>query len=48
MIAIINGVEYTEGEALDIKGYLLKSVSPTRVVIENSANRTLLNVPLQE
>ena len=48
MIAIINGVEYTEGETLDIKGYLLKSVSPTRVVIENSANRTLLNVPLQE
>ena len=47
-IAIINGIEYTEGEALDIKGYMLKTVSPTRIVIENLANRTLLNVPLQE
>ena len=47
-IAIINGVEYTEGEALDIKGYVLKTVSPTRVVIENLANSSSLNVPLQE
>jgi type II secretory pathway component PulC len=47
-IAIINGVEYTEGEALDIKGFVLKSVSPTRVVIENRGTRALLNVPLQE
>jgi hypothetical protein len=47
-IAIINGIEYTEGEALDIKGYALKTVSPTRVVIENLANGALLNVPLQD
>jgi type II secretory pathway component PulC len=47
-IAIINGVEYTEGEALDIKGFVLKSVSPTRVVIENRGTRALLNVTLQE
>ena len=32
-MAIINGVEYREGEALDIKGFVLKTVSPTRVVI---------------
>lgn len=47
-IAIINGVEYTEGEALDTKGFVLKSVSPTRVVIENRGTRALLNVTLQE
>ena len=47
-IAIINGSEYTEGEALDAKGFVLKSVSPTQVVIENSATRALLNIPLQE
>jgi hypothetical protein len=47
-IAIINGVEYTEGEALDIKGFVLKTVSPTKVVIENRGTRALLNVPLQE
>jgi len=47
-MAIINGVEYREGEALDIKGFVLKTVSPTRVAIENRATMTLLNVPMQE
>lgn len=47
-IAIINGAEYAEGEALDAKGFVLKSVSPTQVVIENSGTRALLNIPLQE
>jgi hypothetical protein len=47
-MAIINGEEYREGEALDTKGFILKTVSPTRVVIENRATRKLLNVPLQE
>jgi hypothetical protein len=47
-IALINGVEYGEGEALDAKGFVLKSVSPTQVVIENRETRALLNIPLQE
>jgi hypothetical protein len=47
-MAIINGEEYGEGEALDVKGFILKTVSPTRVVIENRATRKLLDVPLQE
>jgi hypothetical protein len=47
-MAIINGEEYGEGEALDIKGFILKTVSPTGIVIENRATRKLLNVPLQE
>jgi hypothetical protein len=47
-MAIINGVEYPEGENLDIKGYVLKSVSPAGVVIENRGIGATVNVPLQE
>jgi type II secretory pathway component PulC len=47
-MAIINGSEYPEGENLDIKGYVLRSVSPTGVVIENRGIGATLNVPLQE
>ena len=47
-IAIINGMEYKEGESLDTKGYSLKSVSPSNVVIENRTTRVTLNIPLQE
>lgn len=47
-MAIINGIEYREGENLDIKGYVLKSVSPTRVVIENRGIGATVNVPLLE
>lgn len=38
-IAIINGNEYTAGEALDVQGYVLRSISPTRVMIENKDDR---------
>lgn len=47
-IAIINGMEYREGENLDVNGFLLKSVSPVGVVIENRSTRTAQKVPLQE
>ncbi len=47
-MAIINGVEYPEGENLDVKGYVLKSVSPTGVVIENRGIGATTNVPLLE
>lgn len=47
-MAIINGMEYREGEALDIKGFVLKTVTSTRIAVENRTTRTLLNVPLQE
>lgn len=47
-MAIINGMEYREGEELDVKGFLLKSVSPARVVIENRAARAAQTIPLQE
>jgi hypothetical protein len=47
-MAIINGVEYSEGEGLDTKGYVLKSVSSTNVVIENRGIGATINVPLLE
>jgi len=47
-MAIINGMEYREGEELDVKGFVLKSVSPARVVIENRAARAAQTIPLQE
>jgi hypothetical protein len=47
-MAIINGMEYKEGEALDVKGYMLKSISPAKVVIENRGIGATLNVPLLE
>jgi hypothetical protein len=47
-MAIINGIEYAEGESLDVKGYVLKSVSPTGVVIENRGTGATVNVPLLE
>jgi hypothetical protein len=47
-MAIINGIEYSEGESLDVKGYVLKSVSPTRVVIVNRGIGATVNVPLLE
>lgn len=47
-MAIINGMEYSEGEGLDAKGYVLKSVSPSSVVIENRGIGATINVPLLE
>ena len=47
-MAVINDMEYREGEELDIKGYVLKSISPANVVIENRATGTELTVSLQE
>ncbi|MCK9392704.1 MAG: general secretion pathway protein GspB [Syntrophales bacterium] len=47
-IAIINGMEYREGEELDVKGFVLKSISPVRVVIDNRAARAAQTIPLQE
>lgn len=47
-MAIINGMEYGEGDDLDAKGYVLKSVSPSSVVIENRGIGATINLPLLE
>jgi hypothetical protein len=47
-MAIVNGIEYSEGENLEIKGYVLKSIAPTKVVIENRNTGAMVTVPLVE
>jgi hypothetical protein len=47
-MAIINGLEYSEGENLEIKGYVVKSISPTKVVIENRETGATFTAPLVE
>jgi hypothetical protein len=47
-IAIINGVEYGVGEPLDVEGYVLKAVLPSRIVIENKTDKTSFDIPFQE
>ena len=47
-IAIINGVEYQTGEALEVEGYELKSVMPESVLLVNRRTGSQLSVPMQE
>lgn len=47
-LAIINGWEYEAGDSLDIKGYVLKSVAPSRVLILNRNTGSDFYVPIQE
>ena len=47
-MAIINDFEYTEGESLETKGYFLKKVSETLVIIENRNTKTMMHVSLPE
>jgi hypothetical protein len=47
-IAVINGAEYAAGEPLEVKGYMLKSVKYSSVIIVNSATGAELDVPIQE
>jgi hypothetical protein len=47
-MAIINGMEYREGEALEKKGFVLKSFTPGTAVIETQGTGATLTVPMQE
>jgi hypothetical protein len=47
-MAVINGVEYREGENMDVKGYVVANISPARVVIVNREIGATVNVPLLE
>jgi hypothetical protein len=47
-MAVINGMEYREGEALEVAGYVLRSISPARALIENRGTGTTLNIPMQD
>jgi hypothetical protein len=47
-MAIINGLEYGIGEKLDMEGYVLKNITPSKVRIENRNTGNKLEIPLQE
>jgi hypothetical protein len=47
-IAVINGSEYTVGAALDIEGFVLNGIFPSKIVIYNKETKRTLDVPLQE
>jgi len=47
-IAILNGSEYALGDALDVDGYVLNGIHPTKIVIYNKVTRLTIDIPLQE
>ena len=48
-LAIINGNEYETGDRLDPGDYIVRSISPTRVVVAaTDGSKNLIFVPLQE
>ena len=47
-IAIINGNEYISGNAIDVEGYVLKSIDPTRITLYNKATNLTIEIPLQD
>lgn len=48
-LAIINGIEYKAGEMLiNGGGYIVGSISPTRVVLELTGGRNVITLPLKE
>ena len=47
-MAIINGLEYAAGDVLETKGYLLRTVTPAKVTIENVDSKTKIEVSLDD
>jgi hypothetical protein len=47
-IAIVNGNEYVTGDALDVEGYALNGIYPTKIVIYNKVTRLTIDIPFQE
>jgi hypothetical protein len=47
-MAVINGFEYRIGEQLEIEGYVLKQITPSKVLIFNKNTGNEEEIPLQE
>ena len=47
-LAIINGVDYRVGEALEVPGYRLVSIAPSKVDIEDQEGQRTITVPFVE
>ena len=47
-VAIINGMEYETGEELEVEGYIVRGIYPTKAVIEIRARQSKIQLPLVE
>ena len=47
-MAVINGFEYRIGDELEIEGYVLKQITPSKVLIFNKNTGNKEDIPLQE
>lgn len=47
-IAIINGVDYQIGDELEMTGYTIKNINPSRVIAVDKRGRGKITVPLLE
>ena len=47
-MAVINGFEYRIGDELEIEGYVLKQISPSKILIVNKYTESKEEIPLQE
>jgi hypothetical protein len=47
-MAIINGMEYGPGEKLEMEGYVLKEIRPSKVIIRNRNTGSDLDIFIQE
>ena len=47
-MAVINGLEYSIGEKLEINGYVLKKITAAKVVISNKNTGSELEIVIQE
>jgi hypothetical protein len=47
-LAVINGLEYRVGEQLEMEGYILKGITPSKVLIVNKNTGSEVEVSIQE
>jgi hypothetical protein len=47
-LAIINGREYAPGEALEISGYIVRTIDPTKVELGKAGSSETVAIPLQD
>lgn len=47
-MAVLNGIEYSIGDELEINGYVLKKITALKVVLSNKSIGSELEIPIQE
>lgn len=47
-LAVINGLEYRIGEQLEMEGYVLKNITPLKVILLNKNTGSEIEIPIQE